>query len=123
MVFGCITACVIHPFLCHSERSEESALRRQTVALAEILRCAQNDKLYLALPVRTRVRIRYRVYEHVYLVPAEVSIREQLTSVDTLAVWVKRGMGILPMNHGRDQSSPRLRRGRPPVPRFGNCCF
>jgi len=57
------------------------------------------------------------------LVTAEVSTREQLASVATLTIWVKRGMCILPMNHGRDQSSPRLRRGRPPVPRRGNCRF
>jgi len=34
------------------------------------------------------------------LVTAEVSTREQLASVATLTIWVKRGMGILPMNHG-----------------------
>jgi len=41
------------------------------------------------------------------LVPAEVSTREQLTTAATLSVWVKRGMGILPMNHERgDRATP-----------------
>ena len=31
---------------CHPERSERSRLRRQTVALTEILRYAQNDRLW-----------------------------------------------------------------------------